>query len=84
MKELKINDQANKENIKIFKRYNLTNSAELRHTCVLCGKKTSINDSFSNSGAKLICWHCAYKNFKDEDGKNLLNIVDLMRWVRDE
>ena len=52
---LKINEEANKENIKIFKRYECRKSDEKRHTCVLCGKKVSIDESSSNEGHKLIC-----------------------------
>lgn len=34
-----INEEVDKENIKIFRQYGIINSGQLRHTCVLCGKK---------------------------------------------
>ena len=80
--KLKIDQKANEENIKIFKRYGIRESEERRHTCVLCGKKTNIDSSFSNNGSRLICWHCAYKNFKGE--KSLIDIGKLMRWNHGE
>lgn len=63
MEELKINQKANEENIKIFKRYGTTNADEKRHTCVLCNRKVSISDSMSDNGSRLICGWCEEKYF---------------------
>lgn len=62
----KIDEEVNKENIKIFRQYDITYSAELRHTCVLCGKKVNIEDSVSTHGHKLICTQCVYKYFEGD------------------
>lgn len=59
-----INEEANKENIRIFRQYGTNCSEQLRHTCVLCGKKVNINGSISNQGHKLICIQCVYKHFE--------------------
>lgn len=83
MKELKIDQKANEENIKIFKRYGTRDGEQKRHTCVLCGKKTCIDSSFSNQGSRLICWHCASKNFAD-GSKWTIDTIKMMRWIQDE
>ena len=59
-----INEEVDKENIKIFGQYDISCSDQLRHTCVLCGKKVSIDDSISNKGNRLICVQCVYKYFE--------------------
>lgn len=61
-----INEEANKENVRIFEQYDTTYSNELRHTCVLCGKKVNIDDSVSSKGHRLICVQCVYKYFEDD------------------
>ena len=61
-----INEEVDKENIKIFEYYNTSCSDELRHNCVLCGKKVSIDDSISSQGHKLICMPCVYKYFEGD------------------
>lgn len=61
-----VNEEADKENRKIFKQYSTNCSDELRHTCALCGKKVSIDDSVSNSGRRLICVHCVYRYFEGD------------------
>lgn len=63
MEELKINEKVDKENIEIYKKMGCSKPYEYRHTCVLCGVKTNINNSFSNQGRKLICRSCFYKVF---------------------
>lgn len=35
-----INEEADKENVRVFGRYGITYSGQIRHTCVLCGKKS--------------------------------------------
>ena len=61
-----INEEVDKENIKIFGQYDISCSDQLRHTCVLCGKKVSIDDSISNKGNRLICVQCVYKYFEGD------------------
>lgn len=61
-----INEEANKENVRIFEQYDTMYSNELRHTCVLCGKKVNIDDSVSSKGHRLICVQCVYKYFEDD------------------
>ena len=63
----KIDPEVDNENVKIFKEYGTNNPSERRHTCVLCGRRVSINNSFSNMGSKLTCTGCVHKYFKDED-----------------
>jgi muramoyltetrapeptide carboxypeptidase LdcA involved in peptidoglycan recycling len=62
----KINEEVNKENIKIFRQYGITYSGELRHTCVLCGKKVNIEGSVSSYGHRLICTQCVHKYFEGD------------------
>lgn len=62
----KINEEANKENVRVFGKYDISDSGQLRHTCVLCGKKVNINDSISSKGHRLICIQCAYKYFEGD------------------
>lgn len=61
-----LNEEANKENVRIFEQYDTTYSNELRHTCVLCGKKVNIDDSVSSKGHRLICVQCVYKYFEGD------------------
>lgn len=61
-----INEGVDKENIRVFEQYGAYCSAELRHTCVLCGKKVNIDGSISSQGHKLICIQCAYKYFEGD------------------
>lgn len=61
-----INEEANKENIKIFEQYGTSDSSQLRHICVLCGKKVNIDNSVSSKGNRLICVQCAYKYFEGD------------------
>ena len=63
-----INKKVDRENRKIFKQYGRNYSEELRHTCVLCGKKVNIDGSVSNLGHKLICVQCVYKYFEGDYG----------------
>lgn len=62
----RMNEVANKENIEIFKKYGISNSGDLRHTCVLCGKKVNLECSVSNEGHKLICVQCVHKYFEGD------------------
>jgi len=71
---LKENEKINQENIKIFKRYNITISGESIYKCCLCGRKISIDGSTSNEGDRLICMGCAYKNFT--------TTKQAMEWIR--
>lgn len=59
---MKIDEKVNKENIKLFKRYGISNRNNI-YTCVCCGKKTCISDSSSIEGAYLVCSRCAYDKF---------------------
>lgn len=61
-----INGEVNKENIKMFRQYGINWSDQLRHTCVLCGKKVNIYSSVSNQGNKLVCTQCVYKYFEGD------------------
>lgn len=61
-----INEEANKENVRVFEQYGTECSNELRHTCVLCGKKVNIDDSVSSKGHRLICTQCVYKYFEGD------------------
>nr|DAF89280.1 MAG TPA: zinc-ribbon domain protein [Siphoviridae sp. ct6GI21] len=61
-----INGEVNKENIKMFRQYGINWSDQLRHTCVLCGKKVNIESSVSNQGNKLVCTQCVYKYFEGD------------------
>lgn len=61
-----INEEANKENVRVFEQYGTECSNELRHTCVLCGKKVNIDDSVSSQGHRLICTQCVYKYFEGD------------------
>lgn len=61
-----INEEVDKENIKIFRQYGISDSRELRHTCVLYGKKVNIEGSVSTHGHKLICVQCVYKYFEGD------------------
>ena len=59
-----INEEVDKENIKIFRQYDINCSDQLRHNCVLCGERVSIEGSVSSQGHKLICIQCVYKYFE--------------------
>lgn len=60
---MKIDEKVNNENIKLFKRYRISNSEKNIYTCVCCGKKTCISDSSSIGGAYLVCNRCAWDKF---------------------
>lgn len=59
-----INEEVDKENIKIFEEHGISCSRQCRHTCTLCGKKVSIDDALSRVGHRLICVQCVYKYFE--------------------
>lgn len=59
-----INEEVDKENIKIFEEYGVSCSGQPRHTCTLCGKKVSIDGAISRAGHRLICVQCVYKYFE--------------------
>ena len=61
-----INEEVDKENIKIFRQYDINCSDQLMHTCVLCGERVSIEGSVSSRGHKLICISCVYKYFEGD------------------
>lgn len=61
-----INEEVNKENVRAFRRYDISYSDQLRHTCVLCGKKVNIQGSVSSKGHRLICVQCVYKYFEGD------------------
>lgn len=47
MSEIRIDKHVNKRNIEIFRAMGISHPGEMRHTCVLCGAKTSIDMSMS-------------------------------------
>ena len=61
-----INEEEDKENVRVFRQYGISCSDQLRHTCVLCGKKVDIEGSISKQGHKLICIQCVYKYFEGD------------------
>lgn len=61
-----INEEVNKENVRVFRQYGISCSDQLRHTCVLCGKKVNIEGAVSDQGYKLICVQCVYKYFEGD------------------
>lgn len=61
-----INKKVDKENIRVFKQWGTSYRDQLRHTCVLCGKKVNIEGSVSNQGRRLICTQCIYKYFEGD------------------
>lgn len=63
---MKIDEVINKQNIELFKRYNLTKTAEKIYKCVICGRSTCLNNSSSIEGTYLVCGWCAYD--KEFDG----------------
>ena len=72
---MKIDEKANKENVKLFKRYGIMNRNNI-YTCVCCGKKTCIDCSTSIEGAYLVCHHCVNNYFSG-------NIHNCMGWQDD-
>ena len=61
-----IDEKLNNKNIEIFEKKDIHLGSENRHTCVLCKSKTSIDNSISNRGNKLICVPCVYKYFEGD------------------
>ena len=64
MKFENINKKVNEENIKLFKRYDISRQNARIYTCVCCGRKASISSSTSVEGAYLVCTNCVYDKFK--------------------
>ena len=60
---MKIDKKVNKENIELFKKFEIGNETDNIYTCVCCGKKTCINNSCSIEGAYLVCNRCVYDKF---------------------
>ena len=48
-------------NVKVFKKYEISNSGEMRHICTECGQRCSIDGSVSRRGHELMCKRCFYK-----------------------
>lgn len=69
---MKIDETINKQNIELFKRYNITKKEEKIYKCVICKRSTCLDDSSSNKGAYLVCGWCAYDKFR--------NWNNLRRW----
>ena len=61
-----INEEVDIKNIRVFRRWGTSCSDQLRHTCVLCGKRVNIEGSVSNQGRRLICNQCVYKYFEGD------------------
>lgn len=61
-----INEEVDAENIRVFAQHGISCSDQIRHTCILCGKKVNIETAISNQGHKLICTQCAYKYFEGD------------------
>lgn len=57
---MKIDEATNKQNIELFKRYDLNNPEERIYKCVICGRNTCLDNSSSIKGAYLVCVGCAY------------------------
>lgn len=60
---MSIDKKVNKENIELFKKFEVSNEEDNIYTCVCCGKKTCINNSTSIEGAYLVCNRCVYYKF---------------------
>ena len=60
---MSIDKKVNKENIELFKKFEVSNEEDNIYTCVCCGKKTCINNSTSIEGAYLVCNNCVYNKF---------------------
>lgn len=61
-----INEEDDIKNIRVFRQWGTSCSDQLRHTCVLCGKKVNIEGSVSSHGHRLICTQCVYKYFEGD------------------
>lgn len=61
--------EVDSRNRDLFVDCGIVNEAEKRHTCVVCGNRVSINDSYSDRGHNLICGYCYYdeKLFSSRD-----------------
>lgn len=60
----------------IFEINGTDNGDELRHICVICNELTSIDNSISNRGHKLICTKHVYQNFCGDYSK-------AFKWIED-
>ena len=63
MEEIKYNKEADAENMKLFEEYTQVRQGAKVFTCVLCGKKFSLDQSSSIKGHKLICFGCEFEHF---------------------
>lgn len=62
---MEYNKQLDKENVKLFKRYDIWDrSDEYIYHCVLCGKPTCVDSGYSAQGHKFICPKCLTTKFK--------------------
>jgi hypothetical protein len=68
--------EIDKENIKLFRFYNTSNSNINYYKCVICQKPCCIENSFSNQGKKLVCLGCYAKEFHH-------NIKDMFDWIEE-
>lgn len=50
-------EQINKDNKKWYKLYGTC----MKGNCVICGKLTTADDSYSNGGDRFTCWSCMHK-----------------------
>lgn len=62
---MEINEKANIKNISRYKVY----KNDSIYTCVICGKKVTLDDAFSNQGERLICRSCAIAYFGNDELK---------------
>lgn len=53
-------DKINTDNLKMFEETGQQNPYEQRYTCCICGRPTSIWESFSCLGERLTCWDCRH------------------------
>lgn len=61
-----IDQKINAKNYGLFETYGIYDSNEKRHNCVLCGLPTSIDNSISNRGNRLINICCVYRFFEGD------------------
>lgn len=68
-----MNEKYNSSNIRTFKEHGLMDCSAYIYNCVLCESLTSIENSISRQGHKLICNYCIKDKFN--------NIDEAFKWV---
>ena len=68
---MKENEEINRKNIAKFYVFGCFSE---KYTCCLCGCECYTDESFSNSGDRLICHECYHNKFKTfKDARNWIN-----------